>query len=633
MPRKIIPWAKEDYSQNFLNRFTSAKKHREILEQQWSVNMATISPSGFSVDPGVNISFENRVELVPDRPDQGDSRINMNYAFKYLQFLHSQMSSNPPSAVIGPTSSDYDDVNSADAADRIIRWAIKQYKMQEVIDQQTLKTLIFGIGWLKIAWNPDAGEVLDFNEETNEVILEGDIEVYSPDTHDIWIDPEAKKLEDVRWVIERHHLSVEEACFRFPDDEDEIKRFATEAIEKRENLFLLKAKDQQSASPMIDVYEMYERGMPINGGVGRHAFFLEDGQILGETGINEHYNHELPYSALTYLDYIGITYGKSVVEYVARLQEMLSNLDSATLDAVQAHGVVRMAIFGDIDDESISDSSWDWIKLSDPQARVNFVPPPALPGDMWNFREQLYTAIQELFGINDSMLGIQRREQSAVSQQTAIEAGTMVNRRLFVKYSAAVEKTYKHFLGLVVQHWNEARTISVVGEEQSFRARELMGADIANGWDIKVEYGAALPLDPNMRREAIMLMWDQLLEAGFTGKQLLNKMKLDDLQGVFDLNERAANRQQEQFREMIEFYRQGQPRLIEPKDLEEHAARLEWAYNYLESREFHDLPEDLQDILKEHVRMRVDMAAEQAVPEQPAGPEMMPPMPGQPPMV
>jgi hypothetical protein len=628
MARKIIPWSKEDFSENFLRRFEDAKKHREMLESQWATNLLTISPNGLSSDGDISVSFESRVELMPDNPTQGDSKINMNYAFKYLQFLHSQMSSNPPSAVIGPTSSDYSDVNAADAADRIVRWAIKQYNMQEVVDQMTLKTLVFGIGWVKIHWDEDSGDILDFDESTNEVITEGDIRIYSPDTTDVWVDPEARRLEDIRWIIERKTISLEEAKFLFPDNHEEIDAFKRDQEDRSESLFYLRPKNYSLQIPMIDLYEMHEKGLHINGGVGRFATFLSNGTLLGEPGKNPHFNHELPYHGLTYLDHIGVVYGKSTVEYVARLQEMLSNIDSAMLDSIQAHGMVRMVVYGDIEDEAISDSSWDWIKLSDPNGRVNFVNPPSLPGDMWNYRAQLYTAIQELFGINDSMMGIQRREQSAVSQQTAIEAGTMVNRRLFVKYSNIIEKTYRQFLGIVTDKWTTPKVIKVIGKEQEFRAAEVVGADISKGWDIKVEYGAALPLDPNMRREAIMLMWDQLKDAGFSSKQLLAKMKLDDLQGVFDRNERAGNRQYEQFKAMIESYNRGSPMLIEPQDLEDHAGRLEWAYGYLESREFHNLAPDLKEIIKEHIRKREAMVEEQAVPEQApaAAPPGIPPM-------
>jgi hypothetical protein len=383
----------------------------------------------------------------------------------------------------------------------------------------------------------------------------------------------------------------------------------------------------------VDIYEYYEKGLPLNGMAGRHVWFLEDGTLLREPGKNPHYKAQLPYHIFTYIDVPNQVYGKSTVEYVARLQQMLNRLDSSILDAIQAHGVVRMALHEttDLQDKNISNSSWDWIKWSG-NHEPKFVSPPALMNDIWQFRTQLVTAIQELYGINDSMLGIQRREQSAVSQQTAIEAGTMIHRRLFKKYAGFVEGIYKSYLGLVKENWDEPRTILVLGKEKAFEATDLRGADISGGFDLVVEYGASLPLDPNMRREAIMLLMEPLKEAGMSMKQILSLMKLNDLESMYDRMEMSADRQREIFEEMTANSDKGLAAYIEPRELEEHQGMLEYAYDFVMSSEYKYLEDDAKALIDQHIKDREQLAAGPAQPEaaMPAAPAPVSTIPGMP---
>ncbi len=161
----------------------------------------------------------------------------------------------------------------------------------------------------------------------------------------------------------------------------------------------------------------------------------------------------------------------------------------------------------------------------------------------------------------------------------------------------------------------------VIGKENAFEAMDFKGADISGGFDIKCEYGTSLPLDPNARRESIVLLTPILKEAGLSAKQILQYMKLNDLEGIYDRMELAAERQREVFEEMIAAVRKGIPpeeAYIAPEDLEEHAGRLEFAYTYLETVEFKYLPEPLKDMIRMHVKEREGMMGQTAAPADPA---------------
>ena len=622
---RVVAWSPEDWKRNLVRRLEAAMAYRSQFESQWASNKSTVDTAMGRPTDQVNLTFESVMDLESGEVDGGDSEIGTNYAFKYLRFFHSQLSANPPSVTVRPATTDPADRQKADAGDKLVRYGKAELDMDEVVDSMNLRTLTYGTGWTKEIWNKDSGEVHDFNEETSEMTMTGDIECYSPMTEDVWSDSEAKREKDIRFIFERHSMPLESAIMKFPGKEEILKK-AVEDLQAANKFF--EGKVQVSTDDNVTFFEYTEKALPVNGLVGRHAFFTREGELLTEPSKNPHTLHKLPYHLFTYIDNDGHIYGKSTIEYVSRLQDMLNRLDSNIMDNVEAHGVVRFAIHetAEIEDEAVSNSAWDYMKWGGDR-EPKFINPPTLMPDIWRLRMQLVTSIQELWGINDSMLGIQRRETSAVSQQTSIEAGTMIHRRLFKKYSRVVQSIYKDFLGLVKQNWDEPRIITVLGKEHALQSVAIKGADIDGNIDIMVEYGASLPIDPNMKREALMLLQPILKESGMSAKQILFHMKLNDLEGTFDRLEQARERQREVFEEMIARYQQKMPVYIGPNDLEDHVGRLEYAYDYLESAEFKYLQEDLKNLLRKHVKDREALAAQKPA-AAPAGDAQALGMPG-----
>lgn len=626
---KVVAWTDADWQRELPTRRERAEAYRSTIEPQWRENGNIVGRAIPRASDLMNISFTNAIELEAGEVDQGDSEIGINHAFRFIRFWHSQLSANPPSVIVRPRSTDPSDRRKADAADRISRFLRQVHEVEEAVDQMNLSMLITGTGYVKGWWNKDAGEIQDFDKSTKEVKMEGAHDVYSPATDDVWLDPDARRKSDIRWTIERIRMPLEEAIFKFGDHATKIKESVTKQTSSMADAILEASGGVQVDGSTVEIFEYVEKGMPVNGMAGRHAFFLADNTILAK-GENKHYKARTPIKILTYLDVPNRVYGASVVEYVSRIQDMLTRLDSSVLDNIQAHGVVRMAIHesSEIEDEAISDSAWDYIKYGGSMPPT-FVNPPQLMPDIWRFRAELVQAIQDLYGVNDSMLGIQRREQSAVSQQTSIESGTMVQRRLFKKYSATVQELYQDLLGLAQEHWDTPRQVQVLGEEKAFEVAEFSGADIANGFDLVVEYGTSLPLDPNMAREQLMLLMPALKEAGLSMKQILRRFKLNEVESALDRMELAADRQREIFEEMIAKAEAGEPIYIAPRKISEHEGMLEFAYDYIMTSEFKYLQEDMKKLIERHIEEREALAAQGAAPAE-AGPgvQTLPGSPG-----
>lgn len=620
-------WDKETAEKELLKRLTAARIARVDLEHEWEeCERAVYGTVGFNSAPNVSISFESESELGVTGVDNSTTNIGSNYIFKNLRFIHSQMSANPPSVVPRPTSNDLEDRRKADAADRLIRYGLRQYNLQDTFDVNNLSTLIYGNGPIKEIFNPDKGEILETDEATGELLMEGDIEIASITPWNFWIDPDAVRWEDVTYVFERILMHYEEACYRFGPEAKDI----LEALRIQQGDDISMRGGERSSTlknrkyDVIEVFQYWEKGLPYNGMIGRFCYCTKDGKLLSEVKPNPHRFAppakegeaprpgiaRLPYHLLTDVDVPNRVWGKSVVIFVSQLQETLNRLDNVTMDNIQAHGVARMILpeGTEVKEDSITNSPWDIIKTSGNNP-PHFMEPLPVPSIIPEMRNQIKQVIDDIMGVNESMFGQQSRETSGFSMQYATNQGNMIRRRLFNKYVTLVEQVYKDYLSLIRKHWSEPRTILTLGKEKAFEAIDIKGTDINGGFDLVVEYGASLSLDPTTRRQEIITLMPLFEKAGLDTKTLLSMMKLNELDNMYDRTQMAADRQREIFEEML-----AKDIYIPPAELANHKDMLIFAYDYVMTVEYKYLTPEQKSLIDRHIRARESLAAAGAQP-------------------
>ena len=256
--------------------------------------------------------------------------------------------------------------------------------------------------------------------------------------------------------------------------------------------------------------------------------------------------------------------------------------------------------------------------------------PPIVPELMQRYK----VGMDDMAGVNESMFGQQSRETSGFSMQYATNQGNMIRRRLFNKYVLFVEEIYNSYLKIINKKWEIPRTIKVLGKEKAFEAVDIKGSDIDGGYDLVVEYGASLSLDPTTRREEILTLMPLFEKAGVEPRQMLNMLKLNELSGMYDTLQLASDRQREIFEEMI-----AKGIYIPPEELQDHKNMLTFAYYYLMTTEFKYLEDSDKMLIRRHVKDREMLAAQGAggavlgsgnppgmPPQGPAG--GLPPLPG-----
>lgn len=653
---QVTIWDDDKTKQEVSKRFQYSSRDRVNMEVRWkrnesilfsTSNMYNFMNMGQSLDYSISQALSAGV-------DQSNTDVNVAYTFKNLRFIHAQMSANPPSVAMRPTTSDQEDHRKADAADRVVRWAIRHYKMQERVDQLSLHALLYGTGFIKTVWDSTRGDILNFDKESGEITLEGDISINVPFLWNIYLDPDARSWDDCKYVFEKLYMDYDEAKARWPNQEDLLKKAKIDNRDAKNRGRETGLQDRHYNA--VELLEYWETGLPTNGYLGRYCIATIDGDLLQEctpspfrfrkagavskieaSDLPDEIKQrkidalpeqaQLPYVPLTDVDVPNTPWGGSFVQYTALLQENLNKLDSAILDNIQAHGVARMVLpeATEISEDALSNSPWDVVKITGNQPPY-FVNAPQLMPEMTSTRQNIIQGINDVSGVNESMFGQQNREQSGASMQYATNQGNMIRRRLFNKYVLAVESIYKNVLNLVRKHWSIERTIHVLGKEKALEAVDLKGADIDGGYDVIGEYGVTLSLDPITRREEILTLQPMFEKAGIPPRTSMKMLKLNELEGMYDELELADTRQKEVFDQMV-----ATGAYIPPKKYRDHANMIAFAMRWFMSQEFESLPDHIQQLCEQHIEERAQLAAQEqagtAGSPSPAAPAMQPPQP------
>ena len=618
MVLRVQAWDAERIQMELANRLKLAREYRSQFEMTWREN-ENILYNAIGYREAYNmVSFNEFVEEPEEDSDIID--VGVNYTFRTYRFLHAQMSANPPIVQISPTSFDKDDIIAAELADSLVHWLHVKHILQEVTDAACGKALSKGTSWIKTVWDADRGEAASFDPKTGDLTMTGEEHVYSPSTWDVWVDPDATEFwKSCGYVFERHVMRFEVAEMMFPDFADKLRK-ATKMHSEVYGFWSKQEEKRRGSSELVEVFEYYEKASPVNGMAGRHCWCMDDGTPLRPMQKNPHPKGLLPYHILTDVDVEDQVYGKSFLEYEVPMQDVLNRLDGYMLDNAKIHGRAALVTYEGFEtgDGSFTNATDVVIKGTGSHAQApHYISPPGQMPDMVALRQNLERGVDIIGGTNDAMYGKVSGEMSGYAAQTAINAGNMIRRRLFNKYTLMVESMYKHLLMLVVAHWKEKRMIKVAGKEQSTKVVYLKGSDIESGWDLKGEYGTSMSLDPESRREEVMQLHERgLLEQfGITGPEIAKILRLNNVKEVFHRADASRERQREEFDKMIEAYNKGNELFIEPEDLQDHQNRLEYCYDFLESSEFKQLKPELQEMLKEHTRRRRQMALEEAAPQ------------------
>lgn len=645
---KLIVWTPDIARRELHDRIKASQEARERFERLWDrceqVMYNIGGPRAFKRGTVPDLSQTAYALGGDDTSGFAEANSGVNYAFKNVRFIHSQLSANPPTIACRPQTPDAEDRRKALAGENLKQFALRKFKLQEKQDQVSLSTVIYGTGVLKVFNNPDAGEILDVDAEGN-ITAEGDFELLPLNIRNVFVDPDATCEDEIRYVIEKKFIPYEDALQMWPGQKHMLENYRVrDKYEQSRNSYDTASWHHDA----VVIYEYWEKGSPSTAMLGRYAICLEDGSLLSDVTTNPHAFTppakdgcmedgtepskrrfpvaKLPYKFFTDIDVPGTIWGMCSLMYALDMQNVVLDLDAASVDNAYAHSAARIILpeGAEIAEGSITNSPLDIIKITGTQP-PHFMAPAPLQQAAIELRNTYVRGIDDVFGVNESMFGQQSRETSGFSMQYATNQGNMIRRRLFNKYTMFVEDIYNTLFDLVRKHWTTPRTIHVIGAENTMNAVSFSGADIAGGFDIVGEYGTNFSLDPVSRRQEILTLYPVLKEAGIEATKVVEMLRLNDFSKP-SIESLGEERQKEIFHEMIT-----RNTYIPPTEMQDHKNMLAWAYYWLMTAEYRDLSDEHKALIRQHIVDREELIKKLTPPAGPPGAPITTSLPGMPP--
>lgn len=522
------------------------------------------------------------------------------------QFLHSKLCITEPSVVTSPMNRDYDTKKRAEFAQPVLSSVQRTSCLQDKLEGGCYIDIVTkGSACIYVGWDPNAGEVVDFDRETGEITMSGDFCIRSVNMQDFFPQSSADNIHEMDSCIERIWVDVRKAVHEYP----EIKPYIDQLIE-RDNQSAKTNNNSERSSNSIALYHYWEKGQSWNGMLGKHVVFivkqkfenhrrdidLDQIEILYH-GENPLEHKDVPYSWFTDLDIRNDIYGMSRSTHCAHHIDTANAFMSATIEAIELHGLPRLVAPENSTDKSITENDIAKVLYYNATSggQVYHLKPTPVTNDIWRMMEIIEREVDMMYGQNEFSKGQVNRELSSYTVQIGVEMDDKYRIRLFNKKTQFLERIYKQILALAIQFVKTPRKIKMVGKRNMYKELYWSGQDLKDV-DVNVEYGKYLPIDPAAKKQMIL----EIINSGAYERAGGNPAKLfkiivdGDMLDLADIFEASKEIQDSEIAAMLV----GEEVRVQP--WHEHTAHMDKLQEFMQTADFELLGKEKKALVWEH---------------------------------
>lgn len=476
-----------------------------------------------------------------DRMSEED-RMLVNMSFSTINVIAPSVAVNHPKITVGARQPK--DGDRAVITEAIINYWWRHFDCQSALRRAVDDYLIMGHAWVKVGYrfveeekvtnmdgSANSSDVSDKNPdapsmETEMVVLEDRPFVERVSPFNVYVNPEATNVQDLRWIAQR----IKRPLVDVQND----KRYNKTARQEAEPSSWSKWGDTEDRPRMnydkhdafVDVWEFYD--------ISRNtmAVFCDggDGFLINPRRIPYAFGH--PFVMMRNYDVPEHFYPIGELEAIEPLQLELNETRTQMMNHRKRFArkwLYKESAF-DVDGRNALESDEDNVMVpvmgDEPLGGV-VVPMPAVinPPDMYNVSNMILGDIDRISGVGEFMRG----GQSEISR-TATEAAMMqdaMNARTSDKL-AEIERTIagcaRRLIGLAQQFMTGDQVIRVVGSS-AMPIWVTFDRDYITGeFDFEVEAGSTQPVNESFRRQMALQMVDAM--APFMGTGVIDPAAL-----------------------------------------------------------------------------------------------------------
>lgn len=513
-------------------------RHRIKLSQRWRE------------DEGYDDTWRRLIDLYRGKTftavRAGEDKIAVNVAFSTINVIAPSVAVNNPKITVNATRPEFED--QAVITEAVTNYWWRHYEVKPEFRRAVDDFLILGHGWLKCGWRYDEREVptsweeqqeardqmqaemdnyaLEYPEMAADLPSEEDVDGNVPKTKmevmedrpyvervnpfDIFVDPEATSMGELKWIVQRITRPLEDVQADDRYSQARRKRLKADASLNPRFGDRDEARKRSDDIKRITLWEFYDLQR------GTMCVFPESGDefLIDPQPLPYPFGH--PFRMIRNYDVPNQFYPVGDLEALEPLQRELNATRSAMVNhrkkyarkylarASALSGQARTALESDLDNQ-IAYIEDDNIPLGDVIAPL---PITMIDPQMYNYSQVIEQDVDRVSGVNEYMRGALPEIRRTATEASIIQDAA--NARAADKL-AIIEEAIKHVARMLVQlaqtYLTGEQVALVIGSADQKLWVPFQREDILGEFSFEVEAGSTQPNnDATKRQQAMQLI-------------------------------------------------------------------------------------------------------------------------------
>ena len=496
---------------------------------------------------------------------------------------------------------------------------------------------IYGTGWIYIKWNPNSFAKVGSPENHVESMV-GDYEIEVLDDFQVFPDPLPKKFEQLKYIQVVSDMYIEDAKELYPKYKDKICAGVDSEHESTRYQHKYNSYYNSSRPDTVKVINHWERPSAKHK-KGRHIVVLNDNiTVLDEENPYSEFGHflSLPVIPFFWDKTAERFHGNSRVKDQIPLQKEINTLASLIMMNAIQNAPLRVGVpKGAMSVEDLSGvipTLFEYNPLNN--AAPVTIGGSSMPGYVLQHLCWLVSTMQDISGVHDISAGqIPERGSRVPASALRIIADSEALRssKTMHMMKDSIKIVSKFLLLLIRKEYKESRVLNIIGENGKYQLEAFNGSDLNGLWDVAIEIGSVINSSPVAKTEVSFNLWDRgVLQAAAQGdpaaKMLLATLQYGNIEKMAAEDQAHEDRAYwclEVAKEKGEF-----PDIYE---VDNHEIHIRVLTNFIISKEFLDLPDNIQKIFLQQVDLHKQELSKkqgasqegQQVPQEPAPADAM----------
>lgn len=553
-----------------------AKKGRRPYEGDWWRNVAFVNGDQY-VEWDLT---SNRLIELAQAP--GSERTVHNICMPITRRERAKILKTVPTVEALPKTENEDDQWMA----RVLNAKYRDWRKTWHLDRR-LRTASFwvvttGNCWVKWYWDGDKKDA--------------DIAVCPP--FDIYPDPYARSMIDLRWIIQTQFMDIETAREKYGQKVQESKTDVLSGVEGR--LYSAYTEDVDANLPGVVINEYWERPSTAR---PKGAYIVFAGNDILYKGDFPYAHGHLPFTHIGHIERSNSKWYASVMDYMRGPQMELNRVESQILENRNlANG--KWFIPFSLELETDPDASPRQVLRAaggPPDARPEFIEIQALPSWVQNEAARIKQFAQDMAGQHEvSQGGVPGRVEAAQAIQLLQETDDEVLRDTIHSLEEALAEGFRQCTHLLKQYGVPKQILKAYDTDGMVEVMEFMRDDIPSGNDLQVvtQTTTGLPQTIAGRWDRVLNLWQyKIIEDPKQAMELLNLAPENpDLIPEIE-DKKQAHRENVRMAGLLD----GNPVPIEPKPWNNHGVHVVEHRKFMNTERFEQLDPQTQQLFEYHL--------------------------------